>query len=273
MGTDLDVVGMRDADVTVIGAQEKSRFETMLDRASRNRRTIEGFRARTLSMATLNADVAAACLYALPRTKSGGEKIKIEGASIRLAEILLKAWRNAGVFAVIVDSTATDVTAQAMFIDFEDLTMVSKQVRSRVLGSHGDARQLAENRAVSIATRNAILGAIPRALWEEAYQKIRETAAGTIETLEERRTEALAYLLANGVSEARVFAALDVDGMKDIGLDQLATLRALVSAVRSGESTAADAFPEPKDDPDPAVQGEVKAKGVAGVKAAVEAKR
>src|SRR5678816_885938 len=177
-----------------------------------------------------------------------------------MAEIVLKSWRNAGVFGSIIESDHEYVTAQAVFVDFEDLTMSSTQVRRRILGKHGDARSLAENAAVAIARRNAILGGIPRAFWLEAYERAKDVAAGSMDTLEDRRREAIKWLVAKGVSEDRIYNALDVEGLADVGLEQLGLLRTLAAQVRGGEMTADEAFP------DPAKADDSKARGVRGVK-------
>jgi hypothetical protein len=178
-----------------------------------------------------------------------------------MAEIILKSWKNAGVFGSIVNSFGDVVTCQATFIDFEDLTMVSKPVERRVTGSHGDARQLAVMSGIAIASRNAILGGIPRAFWQEAYEKAKAVAAGSLETLEKRRADAIDWLAKNGVAGNRIFAALDIDGISDVGLEELALLRTLVNQVRGGDMTLAQAFPDPDKN-----ESDTKARGTKGVK-------
>lgn len=242
--------------VNLGSSDDRSRLETVVKLARLQPRRIEVFRAHVLELCTLNEDVAEQCLYALPRTKKG-DPVKIEGPSIRMAEIVLKSWKNAGVFASLVPDGVPHkhVVAQATFVDFEDLTMVSKTSKRRVFGAHADAQVLAENAAIAIATRNVILAGIPRAFWQEAYEKARAVAAGTLETLETRRSDAVKWLVERGVTEARIFAAIDVTGIHDVGLEQLALLRTLARQVRAGDMTAEQAFPDPaKADEKPITQ-------------------
>jgi hypothetical protein len=262
----------RPEDVGMVAIQEKSRLEAMVSMAKFNPRSITVFQRKVRELCCQDEAVAAQCLYALPRKNRDGSKVKIEGPSIRMAEIILKAWKNAGVFGRVIDDSGDFVVAQAIFIDFEDLTMVSKEVRRRITGSNGhrysaDMIGVTANAAISIACRNAILGAIPRALWNEAFEESKATAAGTLDTLNDRRAAALDFLAKNKVGNDRVFAALDVQGVEDIGLDELATLRALVSAIKQGDMTAEQAFP-------PVVEpSETKpATGLEGVKAKVAEK-
>lgn len=246
-------------DLVASGAQHGP-LEVLIRYARSQPRSIEQFRSRVLSLCTLNESVAQQMLYALPRRGKDNQPISIEGPSVRMAEIVIKSWQHTSVDAFVVDRTPEFVTAKARVVDFEDLTMFSTDATRRVLGRHSDARTLAEQAAIAVARRNAILGAIPRALWWEAYERAKEVAAGTFETLEKRRTEAIEWVTAKGVSEERIFSALDVAGMSDIGLEQLGLLKTLVLQVRSGEMTAADAFPDPKAEKDE------KGKGVAGLK-------
>jgi hypothetical protein len=256
---------------TALATITKSELQTAIEIAKTYPRSISRFQREVRDLATMNEDVAEECLYALPRTDREGKTVNIEGPSIRMAEIVMSAWGNCRVLTRVLDTEGDVVVAQGIFMDLERVTVVSKEVSRRITNKFGkrystDMITVTSNAAASIAARNAILAGIPKAIWNSAYEDAKKVAVGTLETLEHRRSGAMQFLAGKGVSEARVFAALEVTGLDDIGLEKLATLRGLVSSVKTGESSLSQAFPVAgKDAPaeEPAQQ-----KGVAGVKAA-----
>src|SRR5487761_2139159 len=86
------------------------------------------------SLATMDDDAAAECVYALPR---GGKPIK--GPSIRLAEIVAGQWGNCRVGArvVHVDRIEKFVEAEGIFHDLETNTATTSRVRRRISDKNG----------------------------------------------------------------------------------------------------------------------------------------
>src|SRR5689334_8327744 len=70
-------------------------------------RSITTFIRRATEMATLTPDIAASCVYALPR-----DGRTIEGPSARLAEIVAHAWGNMRIQAGVSDQDDRFVTAR-----------------------------------------------------------------------------------------------------------------------------------------------------------------
>ena len=256
---------------TALATITKSELQTAIEIAKTYPRSISRFQREVRDLATMNEDVAEECLYALPRTDKEGKTVNIEGPSIRMAEIVMSAWGNCRVLTRVLDTEGDVVVAQGIFMDLERVTVVSKEVSRRITNKFGkrynaDMIAVTSNAAASIAARNAILAGIPKAIWNSAYEDAKKVAVGTLETLEHRRSGSMQFLAGKGVNETRVFAALEVTGLDDIGLEKLATLRGLVSSVKTGESSLSQAFPvagagAPADESEPK-------KGVAGVKAA-----
>ena len=52
-----------------------------------------------------------------------------------------------------------------------------------------------------------------------------------------------------GISNERVFAALGVKGIEEVGVDQLVLLSGLRTAIKDGDSTVEEAFPPLTDQP------------------------
>jgi hypothetical protein len=66
---------------------------------------------------------------------------------------------------------------------------------------------------------------------------------GDVKTLVERRGEALKAFAAFGIKPEQIFAALEVEGLDDIGLDHMSSLVGMHSALKSGEATVEEMFP------------------------------
>lgn len=198
-----------------------------------------------LSLATLDDQSAEECVYALPR---GGKPIK--GPSVRLAEIISSQWGNCRVGArvVHVDRIEKYVEAEGVFHDLETNAATTARVRRRISDSKGrlyndDMIVVTGNAACSIAKRNAILGAVPKAVWRKAYEAVESVIAGDAKTLVERRDKAMKAFAAFGLTPERVCTAIGVDGIDDIKLEHLPLLIGAHSALKSGEGTVDELFP------------------------------
>ena len=197
------------------------------------------------TLATLDEESAAECIYALPR---GGKSIR--GPSIRFAEIAATSWGNCriGARVVHVDRIEAYVEAEGVFQDLETNVIQTARVRRQIQAKRGkgidnDMIQLAGAAACSIARRNAILAGIPKGVTRRGYVAVEEVMRGDIKTLSERRTLALKAFGVMGVSPDRLFASLGVQGEDDITLDHLLTLTGTRSAIKNGEMTVEEAFP------------------------------
>jgi hypothetical protein len=217
-------------------------------------RSIEKAVRNITSLATLDDQSAEECIYALPR---GGKAIK--GPSIRLAEIIASQWGNCRVGArvVHVDRVEKYVEAEGIFHDLESNTATTSRVRRRISDKNGkllndDMILITGNAVCSIAKRNAILGAVPKAVWRKAYSAVEQVISGDIKTLVERRASAMKAFSAFGVKPEQIFLALGVQGMDDISLDQMITLTGMHSAIKNGEETVETLFVKQTQSPPPA---------------------
>ena len=198
-----------------------------------------------MALATMDEESAQECIYALPR---GGKAIK--GPSIRLAEIIAGQWgnnRNAA-RVVHVDRFEKYLEAEGVFHDLETNMETTARVRRSIADKYGkifkdDMIVVAGNAACSIAKRNAILAAVPKAIWRGTYAEVERVINGDVKTLVERRSRAVASFAAYGVTPERVFAVLEVSGLEDIGIEHLSVLQGYRSAIKNNEATVEDVFP------------------------------
>lgn len=235
-------------DSAMIEAITKAELDQAIATARAFPRSIKRFATECYGMATLNERVAASCLYALPR---GGKKI--EGPSVRLAEIVASAWGNSRSGARVIEEGERFLTAQGVFHDLERNVSITVEVRRRITDKDGrryndDMISTTANAACSIALRNAVFRGVPKAFWEDAYMAARKVAVGDAKSIVAKRAEALKACQQIGASEAMVLAALDVPGVQDIGQDELVVLLGLYNSVKSGEIELEDAF-APKNPP------------------------
>lgn len=200
-----------------------------------------------MTLATLDEESAAECVYAVPR---GGKIMK--GPSIRLAEIVATSWGNCRDAArvVHVDRFEKYVEAEAVFHDLETNRATTARVKRSIADKHGrifkeDMIIVTGQAACSIARRNAIMSGVPKGIWRKAYEAVESVIAGDVKTLSSRRDKAMHAFASMGVTQEQIFHSLGVEGVEDIGLDHLSNLTAARSALKSGEATIEELFPKP----------------------------
>lgn len=207
-------------------------------------RSIATFTRRATEMATLTPEIAAACVYALPR-----DGRTIEGPSARFAEICASAWGNLRIQAGTTGEDERFITGRGEAWDVETNVAIGFEVRRRITNRKGetyndDMITVTGNAAASIALRNAVFKAIPAAFWKPIYAKCRQVIAGDMKTFAVRRDEMLKLFAVMGVTEQRLCGALGVKGKADITIDHMVTLTGFYTALKDGDTTIEEAFPE-----------------------------
>lgn len=208
-------------------------------------RSLTRVRDNVSALVMLDEETAKECVYALPR---GGKPIK--GPSVRFAEIVASQYGNCKVGSRVVDVNRFEkyVEAEGVFIDLESGMQRTARIRRKISDKNGrvyndDMIVVTGNAACAIALREAILKGVPKALWRRAYDEAEGVIAGDIKTLAERREGAIRAFATWGVTPDQIYASLDIGGMDEIGLDEIATLMAMFKAIKAGEQTVEDYFP------------------------------
>ena len=215
-----------------IALLNKSEIDMQVATAHKYPRSVAQFRKNVFNMVALSEQIAAECIYAIPRDGK-----MIEGPSARFAEVVASAWGNSRAGARVVSDQGEFVTAQGVFHDLEQNVAITYEVQRRIVNKQGrrfspDMITVTANAACSIALRNAILKGVPKAFWSEMYDGARKTAMGDTKTLPTRRAEVLATLLRFGVAPEQVFAKLGIVGEADLGLEELAQLKFILTAIK-----------------------------------------
>jgi hypothetical protein len=229
----------------------RTNLDAQLEQAKRYPRSITRFMQEATTLATYDEDIASSCTYSLPR---GGKKI--EGGSIRFAEIIATSYTNINYASRVVSNDGKKITAIGVCIDLQSNISCAIEVSRKITDRNGipyneDMQVLTGNAATSIAMRNAIFRVVPTSFVNKIYEKVKEVAIGTAETVINRRNKAIAYFQKFGVTEKQICEALQINGIEDINLESLYTLSGMKSAHHNGESTIKDLFePDKSNIPD-----------------------
>lgn len=242
IGTDLVQV---DAAVPSISGVARAEIDMQIATAKKYPRSPKRVQNALLEIVTLDDDAAQECMYSLPR---GGKPIT--GPSIRFAEALKQAWGNCRVATRISEVNKGDgkyVEAESIFHDLETNVATRFTHRRRISGRNGkvfsdDMIMVTGNAACSVAMREAILKSIPKPVWRRAYESVLKTVAGDHTTLAVNRDKAITAFAVFGVTPEQIFAALNVAGKEDIGIDHIPALRGMFAAIKNGEETVESIF-------------------------------
>nr|WP_313665578.1 hypothetical protein [Brucella intermedia] len=222
----------------------RAEIDQQVATAKRYPRSIARAQRAIFELVTIDEESAKECNYALPR---GGKPIT--GPSIRLAEIIASEYGNnrTGARVVHVDRVEKYVEAEGVYIDLESNAATTARVRTRIVDKYGklysdDMIIVTGNAVCSKAKRNAILAGVPKAVWRKAYEAALATIKGDIKTLSERREAMLKAFAAFGVKPEQIFTALDIGGIDDVGIDEIALLTGMHAALKSGEETVESMF-------------------------------
>lgn len=243
MGYDEEPEHLQVVQPGALAAIAKSEVESQLDAAHKYPRSIKRFLDEALAMVSRSTEVASMCIYALPRDGK-----TVAGPSVRLAEIAASAYRNLQVGARPVDVSETEVTSQGVAWDMERNVRFIVEKKRRITGKSGrrfseDMIITTQNAASSIALRDAIFRAIPRAYIQEIYERAKGVAVGKAETLANRRASVMQRLTQMGATQDRVLAKLGKPEVEAINLEDMEILIGLGTSIKEGSITVDAAFP------------------------------
>lgn len=220
----------------------KAEIDVQISTAKAFPRSLKQFQDRAMSMATFSDEIAASCSYALPR---GGKSL--EGPSVRLAEIIVSSFGNIRSGARVIANDGKTITAQGICHDLETNNCVTVEVKRRITDKNGktfneDMQVVTGNAACAIAFRNAVFKVVPSALCQDIYDKAKEVARGTAETLVSRRNKAIEYFHFLKVTDEQICEVLEIKKVEDIDLEKLSVLTGMKAALKNGEVTIKSLF-------------------------------
>lgn len=239
MSTEIQEVVVVENALSVI---TKAEIDVQISTAKAFPRSLKMFLDKATSMATINEDIAASCSYSLPR---GGKSL--EGATVRLAEIVCSTYGNIRAGARVIANDGKTITAQGICHDLETNYSATVEVKRKITDKFGktyneDMQVVTGNAACAVAYRNAVFKVVPTALVTDIYDKAKEVARGTAETMVKRREKALSYARSLKITDKQICDVLEIKKVDDIDLDKLETFRGMLTLIKNGESTVKDLF-------------------------------
>lgn len=236
---------------SALEATERAAIDIQISTAKRYPRSLQAFKARAIDMATIDEETAESCLYRRPVGMKDGQQQFAEGMSVRLAEIVGATYGNLRVRAFIVEQTERFVRVCGQAIDLETNFASSSEVVESTVKKNGQPydermRVVIAKAALSKARRDATFQVVPKALARPVETKVRELLMGNTEALEKRRAKVFQWVAKLGIDPKRVWAALGIAGEAELGAEQLETLTGIRTALKDGDTTLDEAFPDPK---------------------------
>ena len=241
---------------SALGTISKAEIDIQVATAKAYPRSIKTFQRDALDLVTLDQQTAESCYYRLPRRQWDADAREyvtkiIEGGSVRLAEIVGVTYGNLRCGARVVDEGERFVTAQGVAFDMQRNFFMTSETKRRITTSKGkrygdDMVAITANAACSIALRNAIFRVVPLALCKPLIERAKEVAIGKGKSLSELREIAFHTFERKGASKDDVLHVLGRRGIEDVTLDDIVTLRGLLTAIKDGEITLEQAL-HPED--------------------------
>lgn len=228
-----------------LAALNRSEIDMQVATAKAYPRELNRVLNEIVTYATIDQETAVECFYSLPRAGS-----RIEGLSVRMAEVFAGAWGNLRAQSRIIANDGKTITAQGVCYDVEKNVAISVEVKRRVTDRNGrtlneDMQTVIGNAASSIAFRNAVFKVIPKAVTKKAVEQIKQVAIGKAKDLTTMRTNMIAWYNQLGVSQDELLKFMNVASVDEITNEMVFELRGLGNAIKEGDTTIEEAIRKP----------------------------
>ena len=227
-----------------VDAVERASVDSQVATAKMYPRNIKRSVDNSIVMATMDAETAQSCGYALPR---GGKPIT--GPSVHLAKIIVANWGTMRTETKVVQITDTQVISRGTAWDLETNVASAFEVRRNIIDKHGkrfseDMITVTGNAASSIAYRNAVFAVIPKAITDKVYKAAQRAITGDLsdeEKLIKRRTSAIKFFTDEyGISEEEVIKLCGKQTVNQIKGEEIALLLGMAQSLKDGDTTVDD---------------------------------
>ncbi|MBN2571308.1 MAG: hypothetical protein JXA68_04210 [Ignavibacteriales bacterium] len=240
---DLNII--ETSSIDVIEASQRAEFDIQIMTAKRYPRDLKRIKDNCLAIVTMDKEIAASCRYALPR---GGKSIS--GPSVHLARIIAQQYGNIRVDAKIKQVTDKQIVSEAVCFDLETNYACKVEVRRSIIGKTGrfndDMITVTGNAANSIAFRNAVLNVVPKGITDLVYKASMNVLTGDLtdeQKLVSARKKAFDYFKSEyNISEEQVLNSMGLRSVNQVKSEQIADLRAMMQAIKDGDSTPEEMF-------------------------------
>lgn len=227
-------------------AYMKAELDTAIMTAQLIKRNIDTFMDEATKLIKYSDDIAASCIFSLPRKKKN-EKTKqyeqtyLKGKSVRLSEIILTTYENITVGSRIIQVGSATVTVEGCAWDLQKRAKFTAEVTENINGNHSDAAKLAIGSATSKAIRNAIFR-IVGPLADVLYKIAVEHAVGDQKTFPAKRAKVFERMKIQGVEPEKIFSFYEKTCVEDFTPDMIEEIIGIGTAIKEGELKIDKAF-------------------------------
>lgn len=257
-------------EVNALAVMERAEIDSQIATAKQFPRSLATFIKQAKDMVSVDEETAESCIYRRPVGKEGNQVVYAEGESIRMAEMVAACYGNLRVSAVITEMTPRYIKAVGFAHDLEKNYAAKSEVVESTVTKQGvpyseRMRMVVAKATLKKAMRDAIFSVVPKSLFKSVTNLAREIAFGKTQMPLDKRREGLMQWIAKiGIDQDRLFAALGIKGVEEIGIEQLEILTGLKTAIKDGDCSVEEAFP-------PIVkEGEVVGKGTSALQKKIE---
>jgi hypothetical protein len=207
-------------------------------------------------LATIDEETAQSCIYALPRKDKSGNQVEVKGESIRLAEIMVSAWKNIVVGSRIKSNDGKNIITEGICYDLENNITISKEdTVSIIFGQSGgkpgyqanaDMQTMLAKASQAKAMRNAIFAVIPKSIVKVVYKKAVTFAIGDVKTLSSKVDAAINKLVKMGVNKEAMMDYFGHSNLQAFSEEDYETIIGIGTALKSKSIKPEDLFTEEK---------------------------
>jgi hypothetical protein len=238
------------ASSSALEAIERASIDMQITTAHKFPRSISRFKDNAIALATIDEETAESCIYRRPVGKGkDGKEVYAEGMSVRMAEIVGASYGNLRAAARIVEQTERQVVAQGVAHDLETNFASTSEVIESTVDRYGRPynermRIVIAKAALAKARRDAIFQVVPRAIAKPVEYACKDLLFGNQVSITKRRERVMGWIGKLNIDVNRVWNALSIGGLDDVGIEELETLTGLKTAIQNNEVTIDEAFPE-----------------------------
>lgn len=222
----------------------KAELDTMIATANAYPRDEISAIEKAIKLATLDEETAQGCFYALPRKDKDGNKITIEGDSIRLAEIVRCSWKHMHTQTRIVEVSEKHITTEAVCWDLQNNNKHIATDRISIwFGEKGGKGGYRANNDMQImlakasqakSLRNAIFQVVPKALVKVVSVATKKFAIGDVKTVNSKITAVISKLVKMGVNKEELMNYFEHQTLDQFTSDDLSALIGIGTALKEG---------------------------------------
>lgn len=224
-----------------ISVRARAEIDIQISTARAYPRNIGDFLTNSEEMVSRNEDIAASCIFSLPR-KDKGKQIFIKGPSIRLAEILISCYGHFHAQVRVLEVTDKTVTVEGEAWDIQTGNRICLPHVENINGNFGDAKKLAIAIATSKALRNVTFVVIPRAYVDQIYAAACRAAVGDQKTLHTKVKTILSRFQQMGIDPEKILAYFAKEKAEDFNLEDVENLIGIGTAIKEGALNIDSAF-------------------------------